>query len=300
MSLNKIKKEDIKLLKSYFEKIQPEFSQYSLSSIFLWNSCIYDVYLGFCDENLIIAEIPYENQEKRRILFPLSEKLLPVDKLYRILKKIDFKIVYYVPQSYIRENPDIEKYFEVYEQADYNDYVYKREDLQKLGGSKYSSKRNLIHQFEKIYEGMYEVKEFSIISFQDIISLVEKIKKQIVSKEKFDMYECEMMAIENIKKYIDEIEFFGICVYIGGKISAFAIGSHLNTKTCVLNFEKADKNIKGLYQFIDREFAKYVADRYIFINKESDMGKEGLKKAKLSYHPSQIIKSFVLFVKDNQ
>ncbi len=109
-----------------------------------------------------------------------------------------------------------------------------------------------------------------------------------------------MIAIENIEKYMDEIEFFGICVYIGGKISSFAIGSHLNTKTCVLNFEKADKNIKGLYQFTDREFAKHIPDRYLFINKESDMGKEGLKKAKLSYHPSQIIKSFVLFLKDNQ
>ncbi len=300
MRLNKITKNDIKTLESYFEKNQPELSPYSLSSIFLWNGCIYDVYLGFIDENLIIAELPYENPNKKRILFPLSQNTPAPDKLSAILRKINFTTVYYAPESYIKQNPEIQIYFEIYEQTDYTDYVYRTESLKELVGSKYSSKRNLLHQFEKIYKDSYEVKPFSQQTIDSVISFIHEIKDQISPGKSFDIYNCEISAIENIKRYINDISFFGICVYIAGKISSFAIGSHLNNNTCILNFEKADKNVKGLYQFTDREFAKHVYGKYLFINKESDIGKEGLKKAKISYHPHKTIKSFMLVLKDNQ
>lgn len=301
MNLKKLETSHIEYLKNYFKDVNPELSPYSLSEIFLWNGCLYDVYIIEYTKGPIIVEIPSQNHEKKRILFPFPQNSKPDYsplEIKEILNNINSKIVYYVPFKYIQSNPDLENYFEVYEQTDYQDYIYNSKLLAELSGSKYSSKRNLIKQFENLYSSLYSVTEFSHLSLNDIINLWNHTERQISSTdENMKILECEKKAIENIFKYLNLIDLFGVCLYINNEIKAFAIGSHLNKTTCILNFEKADKNIKGLYQFIDREFAKLVANKYQYINKESDLGKESLKKAKLSYYPLKIIKSYMLVLK---
>lgn len=298
MRLKKIDKSDIIWLKKYFEDIQPEFSQYSLSSIFLWDQCIYDAYLTYYRDIPVFIEVPYDVNDKRRVLFPLSKEKLKPSEIYELIKTLECHEVYYVDEDYIRKyKHELEKYFDIQLQDEYSDYLYRASELSELKGSKYSAKRNLINQFEKTYASGFQIKPFKKQTLNDIIYLIDKIKNQISAGNNIDIYICEEKAIKRISYYIDDIIFFGICVYIAGELKAFAIGSHLNRETCILNFEKADKNIKGLYQFTDREFSKIASERYIFINKESDMGKEGLRKAKQSYHPIKIIKSFILKTK---
>jgi len=64
-----------------------------------------------------------------------------------------------------------------------------------------------------------------------------------------------------------------------------------------MNFEKALDNVKGLYQFLDNELAKHLPPHYAFINKESDLEKPGLAKAKESYYPCSKVKSYMLTLK---
>ncbi|MCX7641372.1 MAG: phosphatidylglycerol lysyltransferase domain-containing protein [Elusimicrobiales bacterium] len=298
MKLRKINDSDIVFLKDYFKSIQPEFSSYNLASIYLWDMCFSEILIGEINNYIIIAENSLQNLEKKAIYFPLRKNKLPTPKeLCEILNIVSYKMIYYVPYDYIESNPDIEIYFEIYEQTNQHDYLYSVESLAYLKGSKYSAKRNLIKQFEKNYDSLFELKDFSMESISDIISLWYKTKSQISEETALEILDCEKRALENIKKYVDKIEMFGKCLYTNGKIKAFAIGSYLNDKTCVLNFEKADKEIKGLYQFIDREFAKSLINKYLYINKESDLGKENLRKAKISYHPIKIIKSYMLKLK---
>jgi uncharacterized protein len=90
------------------------------------------------------------------------------------------------------------------------------------------------------------------------------------------------------------LESKGILVRVDGKVSAFGIGSLLNGTTAVLNFEKADSGIKGLYQFLDNECARRLFSGFLYINKESDMNIPNLAESKQSYNPMLRIKSYTL------
>ena len=115
--------------------------------------------------------------------------------------------------------------------------------------------------------------------------------------EKLDMLNCERQAILNGLRCFERLGMRGIMVSIGGKLSGFAFGAPLSEDTFVLNFEKALSDIKGLYQFLDNEFAKSLPAQYTRINKESDLGKPGLAKAKESYYPCAKVRSYILTLK---
>jgi hypothetical protein len=83
-----------------------------------------------------------------------------------------------------------------------------------------------------------------------------------------------------------------------GTVSAFGISSPLTDNMGVLNFEKAHASIKGLYQFLDNECAKYLFTDYKYINKESDMKLSDLAQAKRSCNPVDIVKSYRLTVRE--
>lgn len=298
MNLRKIESKDIDELSRYLNKVQPQHSSYAISNIFLWNGCIYDVYIAWWQEIPIILEVN-RSDFKKRVLFPYTDtKDISCSDAMWILNQTKADSFYYVPEEYIKEkHNELEKYFEIKEQSEFNDYLYFSKDLAELVGAKYSAKRNLIKQFERNYVDLVSIKSFSKDSLLEIINLWNKTQPQIDNSSAIDFLECEKQAIKNIERYYDYIDLFGVCVYINGELKGFAVGSHLNHNTCVLNFEKADKNIKGLYQFVDKKFAEIACQSYLFINKESDLGKEGLKKAKLSYYPFKIIRSYSLTVK---
>ena len=97
---------------------------------------------------------------------------------------------------------------------------------------------------------------------------------------------------------IDIIGSKGILLKINGRISAFGISSYLTDSMGILQFEKAFEDIKGLYQFFDRECITRLFSDYEFVNKESDMEVPGLAKSKKSYHPVKRVRSYQLKLRD--
>ena len=86
----------------------------------------------------------------------------------------------------------------------------------------------------------------------------------------------------------------GIFIRIDGRIEAMAIFEEMNSDTILVHYEKASNNYVGLYKAINQETAKIVRDDYKFINRESDMGISGLRRAKLAYRPHHMIEVFHL------
>jgi len=81
-------------------------------------------------------------------------------------------------------------------------------------------------------------------------------------------------------------------VTVSGVVKAFAIGEPLNDETAVCHFEKADPFMEGLSQLVNREFAARLFSGRRFINREQDLGEPGLRNAKLSYHPHELVRKF--------
>lgn len=173
-------------------------------------------------------------------------------------------------------------------------------DLAKLEGNKYSKKRNLINQFNRDFVARKLVKTEPITeaSTNDCIEFLEQwCEEKDCGKESREELYCEKQAAINTLKSIDILGVNGLLLRIDGKVSAFGMASRLTSDMGVFHFEKAFSKIKGLYQYFDNLCAKNLFKGYTYINKESDMDLPSLAKAKKSYYPSMIVKSYKLVLR---
>ncbi|MTK14197.1 MAG: DUF2156 domain-containing protein, partial [Clostridiaceae bacterium] len=90
------------------------------------------------------------------------------------------------------------------------------------------------------------------------------------------------------------LNFEGMVVFIDNKVSAFTIGEKVNKDMAIIHIEKADSDIRGLYNFINKTFVDAYFSDVPFINREQDLGIEGLRSAKESYIPIKLAKKFIV------
>jgi hypothetical protein len=287
-------------LKPYFTGQGYQLCPYSLASMIIWAGCVHDAF--YLEDGGCAWFSEHEQGEggRRRLLLPVCRPFrMPAPaELADGAARLGYREFRYVPQDWLDAvgRPEAEKYFTVKEEAGYHDYVYERAALASLDGRKYAKKRNLVSQFEKAYgssAGVGEMKGACLKSCLDLFDHWEKSRG-----EAMDIKKCERKAIANALAHFRELEMSGVAVEIDGRLAGFAFGSRLSGDTWTLNFEKADISFKGLYQFLDREAARAVPASYSFVNRENDLGLAGLKKAKESYFPAKIVRSWTLELKN--
>lgn len=174
------------------------------------------------------------------------------------------------------------------ENRDAFDYIYLRSDLSELSGKKYHSKRNHISAFSKHYDWIY--KPITPDNIADVKLCAEKWYAENADRE--DKYlRCERRGVETI---LDNMDLLGVCggaVCVDGVVVAFTLGSKISDEIFDIHIEKALSDYAEAYTVINREFACTLGE-YKYINREDDMGLEGLRKAKLSYKPSILLKKY--------
>ncbi len=178
---------------------------------------------------------------------------------------------------------------------DYAEYVYNSNDLISLSGKKYHSKRNHLSRF--INENSdWEFHEIT----RDNIDSVQAMNDSWY-RENFDgnetLREDEAAAVAAFDSFF-ELGFKGGFVTAREKVIAFAMGEAINPDVFCVHLEKADYSFEGAYAIINREFSAHFCGEYKYINREDDMGDEGLRKAKLSYYPAQITEKYVVTLND--
>jgi hypothetical protein len=179
------------------------------------------------------------------------------------------------------------------EDRDNFDYLYEAKKLMTFSGKKLHSKKNHYNFFTKNYN--YEVVDINSEKvIQDVIISAEKWYED--SEEKDDKLYYELIAIKDLVKNMELLNLKGIAVYVDGKIGAFSIGESLNEKLAVIHIEKGDKDIEGIYSFIARTLVDRCFNNSEIINREQDLGIEGLRKSKMSYYPLKLEKKFILSV----
>lgn len=182
--------------------------------------------------------------------------------------------------------------FSVAPDRDSSDYVYNSADLIDLAGRKYHQKRNHIARFSEIPY------EFSIITEKDLDECIYFSTQTYNQKYPYSDSSiiAEQFAINTYFSYYSELGLTGGIIRIDGRIAALTIGERLNSDTFCVHIEKADTSYNGIYAAINHCFAKSAAADFRYINREEDMGIEGLRKSKLSYHPAFLVeKNIVTF-----
>jgi hypothetical protein len=297
----KITPADYVRLKPYFEGQLYPLCPYSLASMIVWSGCLHEAFYLEDRGALYLSEIDIDDKSKRRMLLPLMKPFrFPTPKeLAAEVRRLDFTGCHYVPENYLEVigRGNVESYFSVQEESGYGDYVYSASDLAELKGHKYSRKRNLIAQFLKGEGAAAQVKPLQGTCVDSCMALFDHWEKVRGGPVIADIPNCERKAIMNSLAHFKELEMRGVAVFLAGRMAGFAFGSRLTADTFTLNFEKADPAVKGLYQFLDNEACKAVPPPYSVINKENDLGIAGLRKAKESYFPLKVVKSYILTLK---
>ena len=184
--------------------------------------------------------------------------------------------------------------FEFTTNRDYSDYIYLRSDLATLTGKKFQSKRNHINRFKKEYT--YKHVPITPDRVQECLYLeAEWCKANDCDKQ--DGTGNERQAIVFALEHFEELGLSGGILYANDKIVAFTFGMPINKETFGVHVEKADTTVDGAYAMINFEFANHIPETFTYINREEDLGIEGLRKAKLSYQPETILEKFVAHYK---
>ena len=167
------------------------------------------------------------------------------------------------------------------------DYLYRRQDLAELGGRNYHKKRNLIKAF--VNSNTYTALPLREEYLNDALRILEDWRTETQQQGDYDA------AREGLEK-MEGLQLCGGIYYVEARPVAYVLGEELaGSASFVIQFEKAVSGYKGLYQFINQSFAAILPEIYDTINREQDLGEEGLRHAKLSYQPTGFVEKFRIY-----
>ncbi len=183
------------------------------------------------------------------------------------------------------------------EDRDYADYIYLRSDLSTLKGKKFQAKRNHINRFRNTYPD-YEYTPITPDRIQECLDLEAEWCK-VNNCDQQEGTGNERRALIYALHNFEALGLTGGILHVNSKIVAFTFGMPINHETFGVHVEKADTSIEGAYAMINYEFANRIPEQYIYINREEDLGIEGLRKAKLSYQPATILEKYMACLKEH-
>lgn len=280
--------DDKHIFDRYLNEYKFSTSEYAFANLLIWRkgcNIKYTIYNG----TLIIKKRDFKGNYhfmqpigyKKENLKDLIEKL----KEYKLENKMNY-LFKDVEKSFLN---DIKKLYGdevlIEEDIDNFDYIYDREKLATLSGKKLHGKKNHYNYFIKTYG--YMVKDLSEpFVKEDCIKAAENWHQEKHSGDEYLTYELE--GIKELINHMDELNQKGIAVYVDGVISAFTIGECVNEDMAIIYIEKGRSDIRGIYSFINKAFVEEYLSNVKYINREQDLGIEGLRKAKKSYNPLKL------------
>jgi len=306
MNFKPVAVEDYWILKPFFAGHPYSLCVYSPASLIAWSYRSFKAYYAVEEGKLFIAgemedgDTMGHRVPNRHLILPLAqERLSSPAELHRYAERMGFERYWCVPADYMEtlDRSELEALFDLKEQQGYEDYIYLTEDLIHLRGNKYSKKRNLINQFTREYlrKDRVAVEEIHSPDVAECLQFLDIwCEQRDCDADPESDLACEKNAVITTLENMERLEWKGLRIRVDGRVSAFGIGTRLNETTATLNFEKADSEIKGLYQFLDNECAKRLFREFRYVNKESDMNLPHLAESKQSYNPVLRIKSYAL------
>lgn len=174
------------------------------------------------------------------------------------------------------------------------DYVYDIHDLAELAGKKYDGKRNHVRRFERTHPDA----TFDPIgkdNLDDVRAMADAWFRERLEKDPDADLHGEERAIALALDQFDALALEGALLREGDRVVAFTVASRMSEDTFDVHFEKARADVAGAYAAINHRFARYLREKYPavhYLDREEDMGIEGLRRAKESYHPHHRIKKF--------
>ena len=290
LEFKKIKLTDYKIYNSFIKGNNLLNCESPFVTVFFWQE-VYENKIAVTEDNIFLMSGSGKDTMFR---LPLGENR---DKALQEI--FDYcspnKPLFWICEDEIKDGiPEIlSDNYNFSESRDDFDYIYLRENLANLSGKKYHSKRNHISAFSKKHAWHY-----SRIS-KDNAEDVRLCAQKWYSSRECDKYLLnEKKGIDYLLSHLEELNIIGGAIYVENEVVAFTLGTELNSEVFVTHIEKALPKYAESYTVINHEFSKNELSKYKYVNREDDMGIEGVRKAKLSYKPEILLKKYYCSPKD--
>ena len=279
---------DKETVQKIFDSESTDCCEYCFGNVFMWSD-IYENKIN-TDNGIFISKTfkdsfycyPRGIGDKKAVLKEIIENNRHA-RFYGLTEKDKEELNTLFPEKFV-----------FFEDRDAFEYIYRTEDLAYLRGKKYHSKKNHASYFEKTFDWHYE--EITPENIDRCIIMNDQWERLNEKKEPTEI-ENEHEAIGKAFNNFFELGLYGGILFIEREAVAFTFGEKLNSNTFCTHVEKAYADFRGAYQIINRELAASLLGKYEFINREDDTGSEGLRNAKLSYHPSTLLTKYTAVFK---
>jgi hypothetical protein len=297
MNLKPLTAESYDDIYPFYQNFHINASELSFTNLFMWRHkyqfhyVILENYLWICNiknESTYYFSQPLGDYSDKKGLYCSINTLfdfLSEKNMKLIVKKADIRFV--EAANAVGFTPTVE------EDRNSFDYIYDFSELSALSGNKYHKKKNHINKFMKT------IPEFSYIPLtpESLPLLVQQYHHWFDENQREGQeqdFAEEKLAIKVALDHYGLLKFKGGMIEIEGKIQAYTLGEALNNDTLLVHIEKANNDIPGLYPLINQLFLQNQTESFTWVNREQDLGLEGLRKAKLSYHPVSFTKKYIL------
>ncbi len=281
----------------YLKQYNPQVSELTFSNLFMWRN-FYRLRYAQAEDVLYVISVPEKGEPFA--FMPIGagdgdglEKALEELMNYFRCKGWELRLKR-VPEEELGRFTGLEKYKMEYDlDRDNSDYLYLAEDLYRLSGKKFDGKRNHINKFKKQHE--FEYVPLSPQYLEECLRIMDEWCAERDCDEHRGLY-CEKLANTELLNNMEALGYKGALIKVDGRFEAFTAGEMLNGDTAVIHIEKATGKIQGLYTLINQQFCEKEWKEAKYINREQDLGLEGLRKAKLSYNPVKLVNKYTISI----
>lgn len=288
-----LKLRDLDLLSSFLARHPQPLTGYTFSTLAAWHPYFHYGWVLAEPDTLLISCI-LDPDPHLHLLQPIG-KLSPamMKRLTKAANDLEYPLkIVGVSKQCVEENSSLSQHFAIHEDRAVSNYLYSASALANLSGRKYSKKRNLLAQASSLYQWSSQKIDSKLTDscFYVLDSILKEERPQIEG-----MLARELAALECTLRHFDDFCQQGVLISADDRAVAFSIYEPISPTTIAVHFERALRSYKGLYQVVNWETAKIaVTQGFEFINREEDLGDEGLRDAKMSYHPIEIIPAYEL------
>ena len=279
---------DKPLFDEFFLKENFYISDYCFANVYIWRNVYNTQYT--CKDGFL--QIKFSDKSGDSFLPPIGDGDYK-QALEELIEYTDKKLLIgLIPPKYkLLTEQSMPGRFEISENRDAANYIYSAEKLMYLKGKKLHAKRNHINKFMQTYSNW---------SYEDLNdeNTKEFFEYQLDwCSDDPDEFLGETCAVSVALKNREALNIKGGLLSLDGRIIAVTLGTETFGDTFTVHIEKADPMIQGAYQMINQQFALHNFEKYTYINREEDLGLEGLRKAKLSYFPEFLGENYMAVLK---
>lgn len=269
-------------------------SDFNFAGLFTWDTADV-VKISGLNGNLVIQSADYLTHEKFYSFIGDNEVDKTIDGILKFASKEGDQTNLKLITETVAKNIS-DKLFNIYEDRDNFDYVYHTTDLTDLPGKKNQKERQKLHRFTRKHGDNVTEKEIDLNNDQDRESIEEIIKNWGISRAREDKdVKNELMAIRKALDHHKTLSLKAFGVYDKDKLIAFTVFEILPHKMAIAHFDKADTQYEDVYVHMKHRLAKHLTTLDVErVNYEQDLGLEGLRRSKESFHPHTFIKKYTV------